>query len=195
VTLALCWSHARRLFYEIHAGSPAPIAAEALARIGELYGIGAETRGRSAEERCRVRRARAGPILAALRPWLEAKLATVSRKSAIAEAIRYVLARWDGLTRHLEDGRIEIDSTIVERTTRGVASGRKNHLFAGSDGGGEHWAVPASLVGTCKLNGIDPEAYLADVPTRLASRHPASRIDELLPWAYLRALPRTAAAA
>jgi transposase len=195
VTLAYCWAHARRSFYEIHAGSPGPIAAEALARIGKLYEIEAEIRGRPAEERCRVRRARAGPILAALKPWLEARLATVSRKSAIAEAIRYVLGRWGGLTRYLEDGRIEIDSNIVERTMRGVALGRKNHLFAGSDGGGEHWAVLASLVETCKLNGVDPEAYLADLLTRLAGRHPASRIDELLPWAYVRAAPRTAAAA
>jgi transposase len=195
VTLAYCWAHARRSFYEIHAGSPAPIAAEALARIAKLYEIEAEIRGRPAEERCRVRRARAGPILAALRPWLEAKLATVSRKSATAEAIRYVLGRWEGLTRYLDDGRIEIDSNIVERTMRGVALGRKNHLFAGSDGGGEHWAVLASLVETCKMNGVDPEAYLADVLTRLAGRHPASRIDELLPWAYVRAAPRIAAAA
>jgi transposase len=133
VTLAYCWAHARRSFHEIHAGSPAPVAAEALARIGKLYGIEAEIRGRPAEERCRIRRARAGPILAALKPWLEAKLATVSRKSAIAEAIRYVLGRWDGLTRYVEDGRIEIDSNAVERTMRGVALGRKNHLFAGSD--------------------------------------------------------------
>ena len=125
--------HARRLFYEIHAGSPAPIAAEALARIAKLYKIEAEIRGRSAEERRHARRARAGPLLAAFKPWLEAKLATVSRKSATAEAIRYVLTRWDGLTRYLEDGRIEIDSNIVERTMRGVALGRKNHLFAGSD--------------------------------------------------------------
>ncbi len=195
VTLAYCWAHARRSFYEIHAGSPAPIAAEALARIGKLYEIEAEIRGRPAEERCRVRRARAGPILAALKPWLEAKLATVSRKSATAEAIRYVLGRWEGLTRYLGDGRIEIDSNAVERTMRGVALGRKNHLFAGSDGGGEHWAVLASLVETCKMNGVDPEAYLADVLTRLASRHPASRIDELLPWAYVRAAPQTSAAA
>ena len=194
VTLAYCWAHARRSFYEIHAGSPAPVAAEALARIGKLYEIEAGIRGRPAEERCRVRRARAGPILAALRPWLEAKLATVSRKSAIAEAIRYVLGRWDGLTRYVEDGRVEIDSNAVERTMRGVALGRKNHLFAGSDGGGEHWAVLASLVETCKMNGVDPEAYLADVLTRLTSRHPASRIDELLPWAYVQAAPRTAAA-
>jgi transposase len=201
VTLAFCWSHARRLFYEIHVyeihagGTPAPIAAEALARIARLYKLKAEIRGRSAEEQCRVRRARAGPILAALKPWLEARLAAVSAKSATAEAIRYALARWDGLTRYLDDGRIEIDSNAVERTMRPVALGRKNHLFAGSDGGGEHWAVLASLVGTCKLNGLDPEAYLADVLTRLAGKHPAGRIDELLPWAYVQTAPGTAAAA
>jgi transposase len=187
VALAFCWAHVRRSFYEIHVSSPAPIAAEALLRIAELYKIEAEVRGRPVEERCRVRRARAGPILSALKPWLEAKLATVSAKSAIAEAIRYVLTRWDGLTRYLDNGRIEIDSNVVERTMRPVALGRKNHLFAGSDGGGEHWAVLASLVETCKLNAVDPEAYLADVLTRLANRHPMRRIDELLPWTYTKA--------
>lgn len=106
-----------------------------------------------------------------------------------------MLSRWDGLTRFLDDGRIEIDSNVVERTMRGVALGRKNHLFAGSDGGGEHWAVLASLVATCKLNGVDPEAYLADVLTQLVNRHPASRIDELLPWAYAKAAPPTIAVA
>jgi transposase len=194
VTLAFCWAHARRRFYEIQATSPAPIAAEALLRIGKLYAIEAEIRGQPAEERCRLRQARAGPILDALRPWLEARLATVSAKSAIAEAIRYLLTRWDGLTRYRDDGRIEIDSNAVERTMRPVALGRKNHLFAGSDGGGEHWAVLASLVETCKLNAVDPEAYLADILTRLVNRHPMRKIDELLPWAYVKAAAEPLAA-
>jgi transposase len=186
VTLAFCWAHARRRFYEIQAAGPAPIATEALARIGQLYAIEAGIRGRPAEERRRMRQEQARPILEALKPWLERQLGAVSRKAAIAEAIRYVLTRWDGLVRFVEDGRIELDSNVVERTMRPIALGRKNHLFAGSDGGGAHWAVIASLVATCKLNGVDPEAYLADVLTRLVNRHPQSRIDELLPWAYAK---------
>jgi transposase len=186
VTLAFCWAHARRRFYEIQAAGPAPIATEALARIGQLYAIEAGIRGRPAEERRQMRQEQARPILEALKPWLERQLGAVSRKAAIAEAIRYVLTRWDGLVRFVEDGRIELDSNVVERTMRPIALGRKNHLFAGSDGGGAHWAVIASLVATCKLNGVDPEAYLADVLTRLVNRHPQSRIDELLPWAYAK---------
>jgi transposase len=184
VTLAFCWSHARRRFYEIQAAAPAPIATEALARIGRLYEIEAEIRGRAAEERRSARQARSRPIIEALKSWFEAQLGSVSRKSSIAEAIRYALGRWEGLTRFLEDGRIELDSNIVERAMRPIALGRKNHLFAGSDGGGEHWAILASLIETAKLNGVDPEAYLADVLARLVARHPVSRIDELLPWAY-----------
>jgi transposase len=194
VVLAFCWSHVRRRFYEIQAASPAPIAAEALARIGALYAIEADIRGLSVEERHRVRLARSKPLVDALQPWLEAKLAAVSGKSSIAEAIRYALTRWDGLTRLLDDGRIEIDSNAVERTIRPIALGRKNHLFAGSDGGADHWAILASLIETCKMNGIDPYAYLADVLSRIVNRHPMSRIDELLPFAYVTPAPAMAVA-
>jgi transposase len=116
--------------------------------------------------------------------WLENQLAAVSRKSTIAEAIRYGLNRWDGLVRFLDDGRIEVDSNVVERTIRPIALNRKNALFAGSDGGGEHWAILASLIETCKLNRIDPQAYLTDILARIANDHPISRIDELLPWSW-----------
>ncbi len=184
VQLAFCWSHVRRRFYEIQTASPTPIAAEALARIGALYLIEAEIRSQSPEERRRIRQARAKPVVDALRPWLARQLEHVSRKSAMAEAIRYALARWEGLARFLDDGRIEIDSNIVERAIRPIALGRKNHLFAGSDGGGAHWAILASLIETAKMNGANPEAYLASVLARLVNRHPMSRIDELLPWAY-----------
>ncbi len=121
-----------------------------------------------------MRQLRTKPIIDALRPWLEAKLAAVSGKSTIAEAIRYALSRWDGLVRFLDDGRIEIDSNVVERAIRPIALGRKNHLFAGSDGGGEHWAVIASLIETCKMNDVDPEAYLRDVLAKIVARHPMS---------------------
>ncbi len=121
-----------------------------------------------------------------MKPWLEAKLAAVSGKSKLAEAIRYALSRWAGLTRYLDDGRIEIDSNVVERAMRPIALGRKNHLFAGSDEGGRYWAIHASLIETCKMNDVDPQAWLADVLDKIANRHPMSKIDELLPWAYIK---------
>jgi transposase len=192
--LAFCWSHVRRRFYEIQVASPAPIAAEALARIGALYAIEADIRGCSAEERHRVRLSRSKPLADALKPWLELQLATVSGKSTIAEAIRYALTRWAGLTHFLDDGRIEIDSNAVERAIRPIALGRKNHLFAGSDGGADHWAILASLIETCKRNGVDPQVYLADVLSRIVDRHPMNRIDELLPFAYVKPTPVKAVA-
>ncbi len=124
-------------------------------------------------------------MIEALEPWLRAKLEIISQKGKLAEAIRYALSRWDGLSRFLDDGRVELDSNVVERAIRPLALNRKNALFAGSDAGGQHWAVLASLVETCKLNAVEPQAYLADVLTRLVNHHPNSRIDELLPWAYV----------
>jgi transposase len=184
VQLVFCWSHVRRRFYELAAAGPAPIAGEALERIGALYAIEKDIRGRSADERRQTRQEKSRPLVDDLEPWLRAKLALISQKTKLAEAIRYALSRWDGLTRFLDDGRIEIDSNVVERSIRPIALNRKNALFAGSDGGGEHWAVIASLIETCKLNGIDPQTYLTDVITKIVSGHPNSRIDELLPWAY-----------
>jgi transposase len=195
VELAFCWSHVRRRFYEIQVATPAPIASEALVRIAALYAVEADIRGLSADQRRQARQRRAKPIIDVLRPWLEAKLAAVSGKSTIAEAIRYALSRWDGLIRFLDDGRIEIDSNVVERSIRPIALGRKNHLFAGSDGGGEHWAVLASLIETCKMNDVDPEAYLRDVLAKIVERHPMSRVDELLPFAYVQTAAADRAAA
>jgi hypothetical protein len=193
VALAFCWSHARRNFYEIQANTPAPIASEALVRIAALYAVEADIRGLSADERRLARQRRTKPLVDALRLWLEAQLAAVSGKSTIAAAIRYALSRWDGLSRFLDDGRIEIDSNVVERSIRPIALGRKNHLFAGSDGGGEHWAVIASLIETCKMNGVDPQAYLRDVLSKIVARHPMNRIDELLPFAYVPPADKAAA--
>ncbi len=184
VSLAFCWSHVRRKFYDLAQGGPAPIASEALLRITELYRIESDIRGRSAEERRDVRQARSRPIVEAQEPWLHAKFLLVSQKSKLAEAIRYALSRWAGLSRFLDDGRVEIDSNVVKRAIRPIALNRKNALFAGSDGGAEHWAVVASLVETCQLNGVDPQAYLVDVITRIVAGHPQSQIDDLLPWAY-----------
>ena len=187
VQLAFCWAHVRRRFYELAAAGPAPIASEALKRIAELYAVETASRGRSADERRAHRQDKSRPILDELEPWLRTKLGLISQKTKLAEAIRYALSRWEGLTRFLDDGRIEIDSNVVERSIRPIALNRKNALFAGSDGGGEHWAIIASLIETCKLCGVEPHAYLADVITRIVNAHPNSKIDDLLPWAYLGA--------
>ena len=184
VNLAFCWSHVRRRFYELAAAGPAPIAAQALERIGALYAIESDIRGRSPDERRDARQEKSRPILDALEPWLREKLALISQKTKLAEAIRYALSRWEGLTRFIDDGRIEIDSNIVERAIRPIALNRKNALFAGSDGGAENWAIVASLIETCKLNGVDPQAYMADVLVKIVTGHLASKLDELMPWAY-----------
>jgi transposase len=185
VQLAFCWAHVRRRFYELAVAGPAPIASEALKRIGELYTVETECRGRSADERRERRQEKSRPILDELEPWLRTKLGLISQKTKLAEAIRYTLSRWQGLTRFLDDGRIEIDNNVVERSIRPIALNRKNALFAGSDGGGQHWAIIASLIETCKLCGVEPHAYLEDVITRIVNHHPNSKIDDLLPWAYL----------
>jgi len=184
VQLAFCWSHVRRRFYELAAAGPAPIASEALERIGALYAVEKDIRGRNPDERRSARQERSRPILNALEPWLREKLALISQKTKLAEATRYALSRWDGLSRFVNDGRVEIDSNVVERAIRPIALNRKNALFAGSDGGAENWAIVASLVETCKLNGVDPMAYLADVLARIVNGHLVSQLDELMPWAY-----------
>jgi transposase len=184
---AACWAHARRGFYDLHQASQSPVAAEALERIGALYTIEAEIRGSPPEQRTATRQARAGPLLDSMREWLRQTLARVSKKSELAKAIGYVLTRWSALTRYVEDGRIEIDNNAAERALRVVALGRKNYLFCGSDAGGERAAAIYSLIGTAKLNGIDPEAYLRHVLERIGD-HPINRIEELLPWNVSTAL-------
>ena len=146
VQLAFCWSHVRRRFYELAAAGPAPIASEALERIAGLYAIEKDIRGRSADERRAVRQDRSRPIIDDLEPWLRAKLALISQKTKLAEAIRYALSRWDGLTRFLDDGRIEIDSNVVERSIRPIALNRKNALFAGSDEGASYCSSHHPLI-------------------------------------------------
>lgn len=186
VELAFCWAHMRRNFYELATPGPAPIASEALKCIAEFYAIEKDIRGRSAEERRLIRQQRSRPLADVFEGWLRTKLALISQKGKLAEAIRYALSRWEGLTRFIDDGRIELDNNAVERSIRPIALNRKNALFAGSDGGAEHWAVIASLIETCKLNDVDPLAYLTDVLTRIVNGHPSSDIDQLLPWAYRR---------
>jgi len=184
---AACWAHARRGFYDIHQANQSPIAAEALDRIGALYAIEKEIRGRPPNERAATRQARAGPLLESLREWLHHTLTRVSKKSELAKAIGYVITRWTALTRYTTDGRIEIDNNAAERALRAVAIGRKNYLFCGSDAGGERAAAIYSLIGTAKLNGIDPQAYLRYVIERIAD-HPIHKVDELLPWRVADAL-------
>ncbi len=178
---AACWAHVRRKFYDLQQAHASPVASEALERIAALYAIEKEIRGQPPEERQQVRNARAKPLLDSLRQWFETMLTQLSRKSDTTTAIRYALSRWDALVRYADDGGIEIDNNAAERALRAVALGRKNYLFAGSDTGGERAAAIYSLVGSAKLNGLDPEAYLREVLTRIAD-HPITRIEELLPW-------------
>jgi transposase len=181
VTEAACWAHVRRKFFDVHAANASPVAKEALDRIAALYAIEAHIRGWPPDERQRYREHHAAPLITALKAWLEAALPKLSGKSDSAGAMRYGLSRWQALTRFVHDGRIEIDNNTAERSIRGIALGRKNYLFAGSDTGGNRAAAIYSLIETCKLNTIDPESYLRDVLARIPD-HKINRISELLPW-------------
>ncbi len=183
-----CWAHVRRKFYDLQQAHASPIASEALERIAALYAVEKEIRGRPPDERQQVRTTRAQPLLQPLHEWFEVSLTKLSRKSDTTAAIRYALGLWEALTRYCDDGRLEIDNNAAERALRVVALGRKNYLFAGSDTGGERAAAIYSLIGSAKLNGLDPEAYLSEVLTRIAD-HPITRIEELLPWNIAASLP------
>jgi transposase len=181
---AFCWAHWRRQWFDLAKSPPAPIATEALERIAALYRIEAEIRGTSADERRAARQERSRPLTMALKAWLEKMLAQLPGSSTPAQIIRYGLSRWDGFTLFLDDGRVEIDSNTVERSIRPIVLTRKNALFAGSNEGAENWAVLASLIETCKLHGVNPEAYFTDVLTKLVNNWPNNRLVELLPWAW-----------
>ncbi len=187
VTLVFCWAHVRRGFYDLAKTGTAPIATEALARIAALYRIEAEIRGQPAERRRQARHARSRPLVTELRTWFEQQLAKLPGRGPTAGAIRYALNHWKGLVVFLDDGRIELDTNVVERAIRPVALSRKNALFAGSDEGGANWAHVASLVETCKLNGVEPQAYFTELLTRLVNGWPQARIDELMPWHWTAA--------
>lgn len=183
ISEALCWAHARRKLYDLYVSLDSPIAREGVERIGELYAIERRIKGKSAGERYRERQAHAVPRLKALHAWLVATLGELSKTSELAKAIRYAVkpAHWEALSRYCEDGRLEIDNNAAERSLRPVALGRKNFLFAGSDAGGERAAAIYTLIGSARLNGLDPAHYLRHVLERIAD-HPINRIDELLPW-------------
>ena len=178
--LAFCWAHVRRKFYEL--ADTSPVATEVLRRIAQLYAIEADIRGTSAEQRRQARTERSRVLVADLHQYLEAKNRQVSAKSKLGEAIRYALTRRDGLSRFLDDGRVDLDSNTVERSIRPLALNRKNALFAGSDEGGDNWAVIATLIENCKLAGINPHTWLAETLAKLANGHPANDIAALMPW-------------
>jgi transposase len=190
---AACWAHARRKFFDVHEGTKSPIAAEALRRIGELYAIEAGINGKPAELRLAVRLDQAVPLLAALHAWLIDQRRRLSSKTALAKAIQYALTRWDALTRYGFDGRLGIDNNPAERSLRGIALTRKNFLFLGSEAGGTRAAILYSVLESAKLNGLDPEAYLAGVIAAMAAGHPITRLDELLPWNWASQPHRMAA--
>jgi transposase len=176
-----CWAHARRKIYEVHAATGSPAAKELLERIGELFAIEDDIRGRSPQERLAARTERSVPLLAQMKLKFEETLGKISRKLSLAEALRYSFSRWDALTRYTTDGRLDICNNAAERAIRPLAIGRRNWTFAGSDSGGDRAATIYTIIETAKLNGLDPEAYLRTLITRIAN-HPAKRIEELLPW-------------
>jgi transposase len=188
-----CWSHARRKLYDVHLATASPIAKELLEQVAALFAIEQEIRGREPNQRLVVRKGRTRPLLDELKSCLDTALGRISGKSSLAQAIRYATTRWGALTRFTSDGRLEMTNNAAERAIRPLCLGRKNWLFAGSDAGGQRAAVLYTIIETAKMNGVDPEAYLADVLARIAD-HPAHRIDELLPWRWAVA-PKAAAAA
>ena len=183
VVEAACWAHARRKFYDLHVARPSAVTTEALRRIGELYVIEADIRGQPPDQRRAARQAQSLALIDDFEIWLRATLLLLSRKSDTTAAILYALNLWPALKRYCDDGCIEIDNSAAERSLRRIAIGRRNYLFAGADSGGERAAAVYFLIGTAKLNGIDPEAWLRHVLTHIAD-HPVNQVHEFLPWNF-----------
>lgn len=181
ITEAACKAHARRKIHDVHVRSPTSVTTEALKRIGELYAIEAEIRGSPAEERLALRKERSVPLMHSLYGWLQRQMATLSRHSDTAKSFTYMLKLWASLNEYCPNGWVEIDNNIAENALRSVAVGRKNWLFAGSDSGGERAAILYSLIGTCRLNGVEPEAWLRYVINHIAD-WPSNKVQDLLPW-------------
>ena len=186
VKLAYCWAHARRKLHDVTQSGEAPIAQEGLAQIQALYRIEKDLRGLSADQRHTERQERSKPIIDAFALWLAQSRARLSGKSPTGEALKYIAKYWGGLCLFLDDGRIELDNNPVERTIRPIALNRKNALFAGHDAGAQNWAIIASLIETCKLNGIEPHGYLYGTLTAIAGGHKQTDINQLLPWNYAK---------
>lgn len=187
LSLAFCWSHGRRKLIEAKPKAGSPIVDEALLRIAALYRIEGEIRGQDPEGRREIRQERSRPLVDAFFIWLEAQAGRVSRKSELGKATAYMLKRQHGFGLFLDDGHVDMDSNLVENAIRSPAMNRRNALFAGHDEGGRNWARFASLIGTCKLSGVEPYAYLLDLFTKLAHGHLDKNIDALMPWAYAQA--------
>jgi transposase len=188
-----CWAHARRKFFELAKLAKAPIAHEAVRLIDELFAIERKINGKSSDERRAARQERSKPVVEALEIFLREKRALLSVSNDTAKAINYTLNRWEQFTRFLDDGRVCLSNNAAERGLRGVAVGRRNWTFAGSDEGGRRAASVYTLVETCKMNQVDPHAWLAFVLAKLPD-HPVKRIDELLPWNWKAAKVQAAAA-
>jgi transposase len=183
IRLSYCWAHLRRPFYDLYSSMKSPLAAEVLARIGKLYEIETEIRGQPPDVRRAVRQLRSRPLVEALRTWLDDHLPRVPGWSDLAKAMRYAVNHWDGLIMYLDDGRLEMDTNVVERQLRPATLIRKNSLFAGSDGGAQRWAIAMTLIQSAKLNGVEPMAWLTDVLERIVSgRTKANELHTLLPW-------------
>jgi transposase len=178
---AACWAHARRKFFDLARLNKAPIASETVARIDALFAIEREINGLAAQQRVGARTERSRPLIIALEAWLREQRARVSKNSDTGKAIEYSLKRWAALARFLDDGRLCMTNNAAERELRAIAIGRRNWTFAGSDEGGRRAAAVYTLIATAKLNDVDPQAWLADVLTRLLD-YPAKRIGDLLPW-------------
>ena len=185
ITEAACWAHGRRKFFDLARLANAPIAAEAVRRIDLLFAIEREINGLSPQERARVRQERSRPLTTELQTWFHQQRAKLSKNNDTTKAINYILNRWEAFTRFLDDGRLCLSNNAAERELRAVAIGRKNWTFAGSDEGGRRAAAIYTLIATAKLNGMDPQAWLADLLARLPE-HPSKRIHQLLPWNWDR---------